>query len=103
MTLKNLKKTYKLKFSTSNLANLVYIKGLFFSFLSDIKKGDIMLPKKKKRFTLIKSPHVNKKSKEHFQIIKYRRLYIVNFSEIQLNELLQKITTDVEVTIKCNN
>jgi small subunit ribosomal protein S10 len=62
-----------------------------------------MLPKKKKRFTLIKSPHVNKKSKENFQIIKYRRLYIVNFSEIQLKEFLQKITTDVEVTIKCNN
>jgi ribosomal protein S10 len=97
------KKKYTLKFSTSNLANLLFIKGLFLSISSDKKHGGVMLPKKKKRFTLIRSPHVNKKSKEHFQFVKCRRLYIVFFTKEQLYELLEKVPNDVEVTVKSKN
>jgi ribosomal protein S10 len=94
-------KTYKLNISTSNLANLLFITGLFVSISSTIKYRSVMLPKKKKRFTLIRSPHVNKKSKEHFQFTKYRRMYTVNFSEKQLYLFLEQIPNDVEVRIKC--
>jgi len=44
------KKKYTLKFSTSNLANLLFIKGLFLSISSNKKHGGVMLPKKKKTF-----------------------------------------------------
>jgi len=98
-----IKKKYTLKFSTSNLANLLFIKGLFLSIFPGKKHGGVMLPKKKKRFTLIRSPHVNKKSKEHFQFVKCRRLYIVSFTEEQLYEFLEKVPNDVEVTIKSKN
>jgi hypothetical protein len=103
MAIKSLTKTYALKISTSNLANLLLIKGLFLSLSSNIKHGGVMLPQKKKRFTLIRSPHVNKKSKEHFQIIKYRRLYTVCFTEKHLHDFLEKVPNDVEVSIKCNS
>jgi len=96
-------KKYTLKFSTSNLANLLFIKGLFLSISPNKTSGGVMLPKKKKRFTLVRSPHVNKKSKEHFKFIKYRRLYIVFFTEEQLYGFLEKVPNDVEVTVKCKN
>jgi small subunit ribosomal protein S10 len=96
-----IQKNYQIKITTSNLANLLVIKGLFLPYL--IKKGNtdgIVLPKKRKRFTLIRSPHVNKKSKEHFQILKYRRLYFVSFCEKQLQDFLLKAPNDVEITFK---
>jgi ribosomal protein S10 len=99
----NIKKNYQLKITTSNLANLLVIKGLLLSFPSAINqkgKDGIVLPKKRKRFTLIRSPHVNKKSKEHFQILKYRRLYKVSFSESELQNFLSKVPNDIEVTFK---
>lgn len=103
MKIKDSKKTYSLKISTSNLANLLFIKGLFLSLSSNNEHGGVTLPTKKKRFTLIRSPHVNKKSKEHFQIIKHRRLFIVRFTEEQLHNFLEKVPNDVEVSIKCNS
>jgi hypothetical protein len=100
MLAKDLEKTYALKISTSNLANLLLIKGLFLSLSSKIKHGGAALPSPKKRFTLIRSPHVNKKSKEHFQIIKHQRLYIVSFTRKHLHDFLEKVPNDVEVSIK---
>lgn len=39
----------------------------------------ISLPKKRKRTTLLKSPHVNKKAKETFEVINYKFLLIINY------------------------
>ncbi len=89
--------TYQLKISTSNTSNFSTIKDLFSSL--NLKVKTISLPKKKKRFVLIKSPHVNKKSKEHFQIIRYRRLYHVDLSKKCLKDFLLKIPNDVEVLV----
>lgn len=36
----------------------------------------VWLPKKKSRITLLKSPHVNKRAKEHFEINNYKALLI---------------------------
>jgi ribosomal protein S10 len=98
MMLKHLKKHYQLKITTGNFADLLLIRELLIS--SSTKKEGTMLPKKKKRFTLIRSPHVNKKSKEHFQIVKYRRLYNIYFFEKQLQEFLRKIPNSSEVCVK---
>jgi len=37
-------------------------------------KGPIPLPKKTRRWCLLKSPHVNKKSREHFEATTYSRI-----------------------------
>lgn len=38
----------------------------------NIKASFVILPKKKKKITLLKSPHVNKKAQEHFQLTRYK-------------------------------
>jgi ribosomal protein S10 len=55
--------------------------GLYLTFLKlvskklDIKKFSILkLPKKKKRITFLKSPHVNKKAQEHFELKVHKAL-----------------------------
>lgn len=44
------------------------------------------LKKKKKQFVFLKSPHVNKKAKEHFCFFKYSLIFKINCG---LNNLLQ--------------
>jgi len=40
-------------------------------------KGPIRLPVKIKKMTVLKSPHVNKKAREQFEIRTYHRLFIL--------------------------
>lgn len=75
----------KIKFkSTSKSSLYAYLK-----FLKNIlNKKDLpffkvyCLPKKKFRISLLKSPHVNKKAKEHFQVIFYRFEILIHNSNI---------------------
>ena len=39
-----------------------------------VVSGPIPLPTKKEVFTVLRSPHVNKKSREQFQLFTYKRL-----------------------------
>jgi len=39
-----------------------------------IVKGPIPLPTRKKRYTVLRSPHVDKKSREQFQMCDYKRV-----------------------------
>jgi ribosomal protein S10 len=96
-----IKKDYKLKISTSNVANFSIIKDLIVTLNKKVKV--VILPKKIKRIVILKSPHVNKKAKEHFQIIKYRRLYYLNFSKFTLKSFLLKIPNDAYVSITKNS
>jgi len=80
-----MKTVYQLKFSTNNLISLIFFEALLFSYSplkNYFKIAFVALPKKIKKFVLIKAPHVNKKSKEHFQISTYQRLFYLtcNFS-----------------------
>jgi len=73
----------KLKITSFNENNLFQIceriiqKGNLFSF---ILKGPIYLPKKITLFTILKSPHVNKKSRNQFKLIVYKRIIIIDLS-----------------------
>ena len=51
-----------------------------------MKYSFFYLPKEKKRITLLKSPHVNKKSREQFEIKFLKVLFQIN-SPIGLNKL----------------
>ncbi|MFM7586061.1 MAG: 30S ribosomal protein S10, partial [Bacteroidota bacterium] len=42
--------------------------------------GPIPLPTRKKIFTVLKSPHVNKKAREQFQLCTYRRILDIHGS-----------------------
>ena len=41
--------------------------------------GPVFLPTKIQRFTVLRSPHVNKKSREQFELKIHKRLFIVYF------------------------
>jgi small subunit ribosomal protein S10 len=65
----------------------------------DCKNKKIILPKKKKIFTLLKSPHVNSKAKEHFKLEKYRRLFYLKVSLSVLKSFLEGLPNDLNIKI----
>lgn len=64
---------------------LIFIKKILNKF--QIKYKLINLPKKKKRITLLKSPHVNKKALEHFNIFTFKTSLYLNI--LNINEKLK--------------
>ncbi|WGH26642.1 MAG: 30S ribosomal protein S10 [Candidatus Shikimatogenerans bostrichidophilus] len=64
--------------------------------------GPIPLPTKKKIFTVLRSPHVHKKSREQFELSYHiRYLEILNSNTNTINELMKlELASGVEVKIK---
>ncbi|WGH25014.1 MAG: 30S ribosomal protein S10 [Candidatus Shikimatogenerans bostrichidophilus] len=67
-----------------------------------IINGPIPLPTKKKYFTVLKSPHVHKKSREQFILsIHIRYLEIINANTKTINALMKiELARGVDVKIK---
>ncbi len=65
-------------------------------------KGPIPLPTKKRIFTVLRSPHVNKKSREQFQLNTHKRLIDIFSSSTKTIDVLMKmeLPSGVEVEIK---
>lgn len=63
--------------------------------------GPIPLPNKRNCFTVLRSPHVNKKSREQFEIITHKRILdIVSPSEQTMDALMKlNISAGVDVEI----
>ena len=64
--------------------------------------GPIPLPTHKKIFTVLRSPHVNKKSREQFKLCSYKRLLDIYSSTSKTIDALMKLElpSGVEVEIK---
>jgi len=64
--------------------------------------GPIPLPTHKKIFTVLRSPHVNKKSREQFELSSYKRLLDIYSSSSKTIDALMKLElpSGVEVEIK---
>ncbi len=62
----------------------------------------IFLPIKIKRFCILRSPHVDKKSREHFELKFYKAFLDIEFYNINsINNLLKKeFYSDVSYSIK---
>ncbi|NPA42935.1 MAG: 30S ribosomal protein S10 [Chlorobi bacterium] len=67
-------------------------------------KGPIPLPTKKRIFTVLRSPHVNKKSREQFQLNTHKRLIDIYTSSGKTIDALMKMELPggVEAEIKVN-
>ena len=65
-----------------------------------IVTGPIPLPTKKKIFTVLKSPHVNKKSREQFQTKIHKRLIDILNSTPKTVESLMKLDLPAGVDIE---
>ena len=67
-----------------------------------IISGPIPLPTNKKIFTVLKSPHVNKKARDQYQTSSYKRLMDIYSSTPKTVDALMKLElpSGVEVEIK---
>ena len=67
-----------------------------------VVNGPIPLPTNKKIFTVLRSPHVNKKAREQFQLSSYKRLMDIYSSSSKTVDALMKLElpSGVEVEIK---
>lgn len=78
------------------------VKDLHLAFESSGIKvyGPVPIPTKRKTFTVNRSPHVDKKSREHFEIKVHSRLLCLDNCSSNINDLLSKITLPAGVEIK---
>ncbi len=67
-----------------------------------IVSGPIPLPTEKEIFTVLRSPHVNKKSREQFQLCTYKRLIDIYSNSSKTVDALMKLElpSGVDVEIK---
>ncbi len=67
-----------------------------------IVSGPIPLPTEKRIFTVLRSPHVNKKAREQFQLCSYKRLMDIYSTTAKTVDALMKLElpSGVEVEIK---
>jgi len=64
--------------------------------------GPIPLPTKRQKFCVLRSPHVNKKSREQFEINTHKRLLYITETTPQTMDSLMKldVSAGVQVDIK---
>jgi small subunit ribosomal protein S10 len=64
--------------------------------------GPVPLPNKKRCFTVLRSPHVDKKSREQFDLVTHKRILdIVSPSDKTMDALMKlSISSGVDVEIK---
>ncbi|NNC96211.1 MAG: 30S ribosomal protein S10 [Chitinophagales bacterium] len=67
-----------------------------------VVSGPIPLPTKKKIYTVLKSPHVNKDAREQFQLCTYKRLLDIYSSTSKTIDALMRLElpSGVDVEIK---
>lgn len=67
-----------------------------------IVNGPIPLPTRKEKFTVLRSPHVNKKSREQFKLCTYKRIVDIYTTSTKTVEALMKLElpSGVDVQIK---
>lgn len=62
--------------------------------------GIIALPTKIKRFCVLRSPHIDKDSREHFEIRLYKRFFDITTSSNNILDILLK--TELPVGVSCS-
>ena len=64
--------------------------------------GPVPMPNKNRCFTVLRSPHVNKKSREQFELVSHRRILdIISPSDQTMDALMKlNISSGVDVEIK---
>jgi small subunit ribosomal protein S10 len=67
-----------------------------------VVSGPVPLPTHKRIYTVLRSPHVNKKAREQFQLCSYKRMLDIYSSSAKTIDALMKLElpSGVEVEIK---
>jgi small subunit ribosomal protein S10 len=62
--------------------------------------GPVPLPNKRKCFTVLRSPHIDKKSRDQFEIITHRRILDIIAPSDQTMDALMKLNISSGVDVK---
>ena len=62
--------------------------------------GPVPMPNKKRCFTVLRSPHVDKKSREQFEIRTHKRIIDISDSNAQTIEALNRLVVPAGVFVK---
>lgn len=62
--------------------------------------GPVYLPTRRRLFCVLRSPHVNKKSREHFQLLTHKRLIEIHNPGPEFAGLLSKLDLPAGVDIQ---
>ena len=73
------------------------------SSINGIAKGPIPLPTKKRIYCVLRSPHVDKKSREHFEIRTHKRIIDVYSPSEQTMENLRNLDLSAGVDVEIKN
>lgn len=102
-------KTFNLTIRSKNKTSI----NEFFSFFNENKlyssnviKKYFQKKMKKKKLTILKSPHVNKKAQEQFEIRLFKKQFKIKTTQnlkylIFLKRLNSKLFPDIEINLKC--
>ena len=63
-------------------------------------RGPIPLPTNLRRMTVLRSPHVNKKSREQFEIRTHKRIIDINDANARTIEALNRLVVPAAVFVK---
>lgn len=103
MSLKSLKDTIKISLKSYDKVVLNQVTQEIISTVKKtgaVVKGPIPIPTKIKKFTVIRSPHVNKSSREQFEIRSLKRLLIIIPTEQTIDSLMNlSVSSGVNVDI----
>jgi small subunit ribosomal protein S10 len=80
-------------------AACVQLSGTLFNAECNVK-GVVSLPTKIKRFCVLRSPHVDKKSREHFEVRLYKTFIDVTITSPNVLDLLLK--TELPAGVSCS-
>ncbi|ADX97954.1 30S ribosomal protein S10 [Mycoplasma suis] len=67
---------------------------------NSVVRGPIPLPTKTKIYTVLKSPHVNKPSMEHFQKKEHRRLILISEYDSKLCAYFEKMSLPASLDLR---
>lgn len=81
---------YFIKISIQYILQIVH-------FLGIANHHTISLPKKIKKFTVLRSPHIDKKSREQFEIRKYKDILQISIPDRDIALLFLEILKNIEL------
>ena len=88
MTLFELKlKSFDLSFIKVNAQFILFI----VNFLGINQYNQVFIPNKIRKITVLRSPHIDKKSREQFQIKKYKQVISISIKDPQITLLFLEI------------
>lgn len=102
--------TIKLRaYHPAYIANFMDVVKTELTLTSNLKIHEIFLPRKVERFTVLRSPHVDKKARDQFERVIYQRLIVLKNIKLDFDFLknllvfLKSIALGVEVTVQTKN